>query len=134
MLYLAKVQRKGLFGQAELQLLAHRTHDQVWIPSKTQESVSSSEASGYNVGVLLLLELSDDRHILHIEEASQKLVEILHTLSQASERMLDMSEIERWRQSLTRQSQELSRREAEVEARQEQLQEWESNLRKRQSI
>jgi hypothetical protein len=60
------------------------------------------------------------------------LVEILKSFSQANDRLLDLEEIERWRQSLTRQSQELSRREAEIEARQDQLQQWETTLRKGQ--
>jgi septum formation inhibitor MinC len=92
----------------------------------------SSEASGYNVGVLLMVEVTEDRRITQLEEASQRLVEILKSFSQANDRLLDLEEIERWRQSLTRQSQELSRREAEIEARQDQLQQWETTLRKGQ--
>jgi hypothetical protein len=57
---------------------------------------------------------------------------MLHNLSRTHS-LVDLSEIESWRQSLTRQSQELSRREAEVAARQEQLQQWENRLREKLS-
>ncbi len=42
----------------------------------------------------------------------------------------EMTEIEQWRQTLTRQSQDLRQREAEIEARQEELQQWEIELRR----
>ncbi|MCJ2542193.1 hypothetical protein [Thermostichus vulcanus] len=132
MLYLARVYKKGLFGQAELQLLAYQTPDRIWSAVRKPETVTSSEASAYNVGVLLLVEVSEERRVQRVEEAAMKLVEMLHSLSQAGS-LMDLSEIESWRQSLTRQSQELSRREAEVAARQDQLEQWEINLRQRQS-
>jgi RecA/RadA recombinase len=86
----------------------------------------------YNIGVLLLVELSEERQVRRVEEAAMKLVEMLHNLSRTHS-LVDLSEIESWRQSLTRQSQELSRREAEVAARQEQLQQWENRLREKLS-
>jgi hypothetical protein len=132
MLYLARVHKKGLFGHADLQLLAQQTPDRVWSPLRKPELVTSSDASPYNIGVLLLVELSEDRRVRRLEEAAMKVVEMLHSLSQTRS-LTDLSEIESWRQSLTRQSQELSRREAEVAARQDQLQQWENNLREKQS-
>ncbi|MGQ9838625.1 MAG: hypothetical protein ACUVRV_11860 [Cyanobacteriota bacterium] len=131
MLYLARVHKKGLFGPAELQLLAHQTPDRVWSPVRTPEIVTSRDASAYNIGVLLLVEVSEARQVQRVEEADMKLVEMLHSLSQTSN-LADLSEIESWRQSLTRQSQELSRREAEVAARQDQLEQWEISLRQKQ--
>ncbi|MEN9238873.1 MAG: hypothetical protein Q6K80_11710, partial [Thermostichus sp. DG_1_6_bins_120] len=113
MLYLARVHKKGLFGQAELQLLAYQTPDRVWSAVRRPELLTCKEASAYNVGVLLLVEVSEERQVQHLEEAAIKLVEMLHSLSQAGS-LIDLSEIESWRQSLTRQSQELSRREAEI--------------------
>ncbi len=132
MLYLARVHKKGLFGHADLQLLAQQTPDRVWSPLRKPELITSSDASPYNIGVLLLVELSEDRRVRRLEEAAMKVVEMLHSLSQTRS-LTDLSEIESWRQSLTRQSQELSRREAEVAARQDQLQQWENNLREKQS-
>ncbi len=132
MLYLARVHKKGLFGHADLQLLAQQTPDRVWSPLPKPELITSSDASPYNIGVLLLVELSEDRRVRRLEEAAMKVVEMLHSLSQTRS-LTDLSEIESWRQSLTRQSQELSRREAEVAARQDQLQQWENHLREKQS-
>ena len=132
MLYLARVDRKGLFGQAELQLLAQQGEKGVWTPLRPAERITLKEAASYNVGVLLLVELAEDRQVQRLEEAAMKLVEMLHSLSQAYS-LVDWTEIENWRLSLTRQSQELSRREAEVAARQEQLQQWEAQLRQQQS-
>ncbi|MEN9225494.1 MAG: hypothetical protein Q6L60_13680 [Thermostichus sp. HHBFW_bins_43] len=133
MLYLARVHKKGLFGHADLQLLAQQTPDRVWSPLRRPELITSSDASPYNVGVLLLVELSDERRVQRVEEATMKVVEMLHSLSQTHS-LADLTEIESWRQSLTRQSQELSRREAEVAARQDQLQQWENRLREKQSL
>ncbi len=132
MLYLARVDKKSLFGQAELQLLAQQAESGVWTPLRQPERLASKEAASYNVGVLLLVELAENRQVQRVEEAAMKLVEMLHSLSQTCS-LADLAEIERWRQSLTRQSQELSRREAEVAARQEQLQQWEARLREKLS-
>lgn len=132
MLYLARVQRKLLFGQVELQLLSHRTGDGLWLPVRNADPLLSSEAQGLNLGVLVMVELQDDHQILKLEEASGPLIEILYRLSQPSSSHQDLLEIERWRQSLTQQSQALSRREAEIEARQEQLQHWEKVLKRRE--
>ncbi|MFS8856574.1 hypothetical protein NW851_05645 [Synechococcus sp. H55.7] len=132
MLYLARVHKKSLFGQGELQLLARQAEEGVWIPLRQPEWVTCKDAGPYNVGVLLLVELSEQRRVERLEEAAMKLVEMLHSLSQTRS-LVDLSEIESWRQSLTRQSQELSRREAEVAARQEQLQQWEARLREKLS-
>jgi hypothetical protein len=132
MLYLARVHKKGLFGQGELQLLARQAEGGVWTPLRQPEWVTCKEAGPYNIGVLLLVELSEERQVQRVEEAAMKLVEMLHNLSRTHS-LVDLSEIESWRQSLTRQSQELSRREAEVAARQEQLQQWENRLREKLS-
>lgn len=132
MLYLARVDKKSLFGQAELQLLAQQAEGGVWAPLRQPERVTSKEAASYNVGVLLLVELAENRQVQRVEEAAMKLVEMLHSLSQARS-LADLAEIESWRQSLTRQSQKLSRREAEMAALQEQLQQWEARLREKLS-
>lgn len=133
MLYLARVQRKLLFGQMELQLLSQQTGDGLWLPIRNADPLLSSEAQGFNVGVLVMVELQEGQQILKLEEASGPLTEILYRLSQPSSSEYDLSEIERWRQSLTQQSQALSRREAEIEARQEQLQHWEKVLKRREA-
>lgn len=132
MRYLARVQRKPLFGQAELQLLSHQTGDGIWLPIRNAEPLFSSETDGFTVGMLLMVDLADDRRLLRVEEASRSLIDLLYTLSKPQPAH-DLLEIERWRQSLTQQSQELSRRETEIEARQEQLQHWENLLRQRES-
>lgn len=132
MLYLARVDKKSLFGPTELQLLAQQGEKGIWTPLPQPERITLKEAAPYNVGVLLLVELGENRQVQQVEEAAMKLVEMLHSLSQAYS-LVDWTEIENWRFSLTRQSQELSRREAEIAARQEQLQQWEAQLRQKQS-
>ncbi len=133
MLYLARVHRKVLFGQTELQLLSHRTGDGIWLPIRHGDPLICPEAQGWNVGVLVMLELGEAHQILRLEEAAGPLIDLLYRLSQPPDPSYDLSEIERWRQSLTQQSQELSRREAEIEARQEQLQHWERVLKQREA-
>lgn len=137
MVYLARVQKKGLFGTVELQLLAQQDHSQRWLSLKPPEIIFCPEGTAFNSGVLVLVELSDDRGIRTLEDAVPKVAEWLQMLSQQQDQRRELTErelteIEQWRQSLTRQSQELRRREAEIEARQEQLQQWELSLRQHQ--
>jgi hypothetical protein len=136
MLYLAQVQKKGFLGKTGLRLLAYRKSAYTWRLVGEFEDIVANEASGWSEGVLLLVELSRDRQVRSVEEATGWILETIdRCLSQgigpeAIERELEG--VENWRHSLTLQSQELSRQRVELEARRDQLQELEEKLKAEQ--
>ncbi len=144
MLYLAEVkkQSRGFIGgvRTELKLLACQHNDQTWSPVPGDEILATEELESLGEGVLLMLNLGNNRQIQgQPEVAAPELVRQLQKLSRLSEKLKDQQdEIEQWKQSLTYQSQELSRRETEIESRYEQLEEMASELqqieRRRQEV
>lgn len=143
MLYLAEIQKQrgGLLGgggKSELKLLASQRSDQNWssVPDKT---IVADEASKFNDGALVLVDLSPNRQVQRIQEAGRPLVNILQNLSRQVERFkLKEEEIDQWKQSLNLQVQELNRREMEMESLWEQVQKLENDSknveRQQQSI
>lgn len=134
MLYLAQVQKKGFLGKIELKLLAQEKADNFWAMVPEENNViSSTEASAYNEGMLVLVDLTEGRQIVTIKDATPWVISLVSKyLTIGVTPALLQQEIERaeqWRQSLTLQSQELGRRSLEVEARREQIQELEENLK-----
>ncbi len=134
MLYLAQVQKKSILGKAGLQLLARQKSENAWAVLVEEEVILAAEASSFNEGVLVLVELTNTRQVLTVKDAKEWILDIVQTflisgitptfLQQETERA------EQWRQSLTLQSQELDRRALELEARKEQIQEMEEKLRR----
>lgn len=140
MRYLTRVSKKGLFGQAELQLLAEHVSPRQdpqasgqppWVLLHPPQIVLSLEANAYSIGTLLIADIDDHQSVIRLEDATNLLVgALIKASAPVPNNAHELTEIERWRQSLTRQSQELRQREAEIESRQEQLQQWELKLRK----
>ncbi|MBD2105267.1 pilus motility taxis protein HmpF [Leptolyngbya sp. FACHB-261] len=131
MLYLAEVQKKGSFmgARTELRLLARQQSEQSWVAITGEEWLSSEEASAFNSGALVLVDIAGNRQVQRVQEASRQLVSILQNFSRLQEKFRTQEEeIEQWKQSLTYQSQELNRREMEMEARREQLQQLEEDF------
>ncbi|HEY9909305.1 MAG TPA: pilus motility taxis protein HmpF [Thermosynechococcaceae cyanobacterium] len=133
MLYLAEVQKKGggLLGggKAELKLLACQRSEQSWSAVPSEETIVSDEASSYNAGALVLVDLTASKQVQRVQEAGRQLVSILQNFSRLQEKFKTQEEeIEQWKQSLTYQSQELNRREMEMESRREQLQQMEEDF------
>ncbi len=133
MLYLAEVQKGkgGLLGggKAELKLLACQRSADNWTTVPNEETIPADEAGAMNPGVLVLVELTANKQIQKIEDASRKLASTLHNLCRSLDKSKSQEdEIEQWKQSLTYQSQELNRREMELEARTEQLQQLEEDF------
>jgi chromosome segregation ATPase len=132
-LYLAEVQKKGGGilggGKAELKLLACQRSEQSWSAVSGEESIPSDEANAYNASALVLVDLSANKQVQRLQEASRPLVSILQNFSRLQEKFKTQEEeIEQWKQSLTYQSQELNRREMEMESRREQLQQIEADF------
>jgi chromosome segregation ATPase len=112
-----------------LKLLACQRSTDNWTTVPNEESISADEASSMNPGTLVLVELTANKQVQKIEEASRKLASTLNNLSRSLEKSKSQEdEIEQWKQSLTYQSQELNRREMELEARTEQLQQLEEDF------
>ncbi len=131
MLYLAEVQKKGGFmaAKTELKLLARQQSEQSWVAITGEEWVTSDEASTFNSGALVLVDIAGNRQVQRVQEASRQLVTILQNFSRLQDKFrAQEEEIETWKQSLTYQSQELNRREMEMEARREQLQQLEEDF------
>ncbi|MBE9058480.1 pilus motility taxis protein HmpF [Sphaerospermopsis sp. LEGE 08334] len=133
MLYLAEVQKQkgGLLSggsKTELKLLACQRSDQNW-SNVSEEAIVAEEASKLNDGALVLVELSPNRQVQRIQQASRPLVNILQSFSRQVEKFkLKEDEIDSWKHSLTLQGQELNRREMDMEERWEQLQNLEQEV------
>jgi len=131
-LYLAEVQKKTGFigsGKTELKLLACQRSEQSWSSVPGDETIAADEAANFNAGALVLADLSANKQVQRIQEASRQLVTILQNFSRLQEKFKTQEEeIEQWKQSLTYQSQELNRREMEMESRREQLHQLESDF------
>jgi chromosome segregation ATPase len=134
MLYLAQVQKKGFLGKGGLRLLARQRSEHFWSLIQEEDVVVSLEVANLNEGVLVLVEMSEARQVLAVQDATDWVLEMLRSylvtgitpefLQQETERA------EQWRQSLTLQSQELDRRALELEARREQVQALEETLKR----
>lgn len=133
MLYLAEVKkqtRSFLGTKAEIKLLACQRNDQTWSAVPGEEIKEAEEASNFENGTLILVDLGTNRQVQgKLEPAASKLVSILQSLSKVLEKSKGQEEeIEQWKQSLTYQSQELSRREMEMEGRIEQLEQMQEEF------
>lgn len=134
MLHLAQVQRKGFLGKAELRLLARQKSETTWALISEEDVILSAEAGSFGEGVLVLVELSDTRQVLTIQDATPWVLDLVqrYLLTGITPTILqqEAERAEQWRQSLTLQSQELGRRSLEVEARREQIQALEEDLKR----
>jgi chromosome segregation ATPase len=132
-LYLAEVQKKTGFigsGKPELKLLACQRSENNWSAVTGEETLTApDDASSYNAGALIMVEVSGNRQVQRHYDAGRTLASILQNFSNLSKKSKTQEEeIEQWKQSLTFQSQELNRRELELEARQEQVEQAEADL------
>lgn len=127
MLYLAEVQKKtGFMGtRTELKLLARQQAEHSWNPVPGDDIVPVDGGNEYAQGALVLVEVSANRQVQHIQEAGRPLVGILQNFSRLRERFRTQEEeIEGWKQSLVYQAQELTRREEELYDLEQQAQEF----------
>jgi chromosome segregation ATPase len=136
-LYLAEVQKpKSGFNisgrsKAELKLLACQRSEQNWSAIPGEELVAApDEATSYNPGVLVLVDMNANRQIQSpLRDAGKHLVGILQNLSRQIEKYKkEADEIESWRQSLSLQSQQLQLRQEEIYGREEDLEHTRAEL------
>ncbi|WP_293153154.1 MULTISPECIES: hypothetical protein [unclassified Microcoleus] len=141
MLYLAQIQKKEISDEISLQLLACQNSDETWA-MVFQETVLTlppdCDRNVVNEGMLVLADIGENSKILHIQTATNWVLELvqkyLTTGFTPDFLQEEAQKAEGWRQSLTLQSQELSRRFIEVEARREQIQNLEAKLQQEKEL
>ena len=121
-------------GKADFKLLAAQRSEHDWSGVPNEELIAAPDDAPYASGVLVMLELTNNRQVKRHQEAGRTLVGVLQNFSGLSKRFKSQGEeIEQWKESLTYQSQALNRREMEIETRQEQVEQAEANLAKIES-
>ena len=136
MLYLAEVQRRptsfGLGGgKTDLKLLACQRGEHNWLAVPGEEVIPADEAKEFSAGVLVIVDLNNNKQVLQVQDAGRQLVKILQNFSRSQERSkTQWEEIEQWKVSLTYQAQELNRRENELQAKEEELEELQAEINK----
>ena len=134
MLYLAQVQVNSTSEAKQLQVLARQESEYVWSVDNSETLLLTRESS-LGGGVLVLVEIDDNRQIISIQDAKEWVLSILqqHLTKNAinSEFIAtEQNKVESWRQEITAQNLELNRRALEIETRREQLQELEQELKR----
>jgi hypothetical protein len=133
MLHLAQVQNNQTEGGVELRLLARQQSENSWALINS-ENIPLTNTNFLNEGWLVLVELSDEREVLNIQDAKDWVLDLVQkylTIGVSPTFLREEAErTEQWRQDLTLQSQDLTRRHLEMEARREQIQTLEEDLKR----
>ena len=134
MLYLAQVETNPHSGEIQLQVLARQESEYVWELDNSETLLLTKESS-LGMGVLVLVEMGQNKQIISIQDAKEWVLSILqqHLTKNAINPQYiktEQSKVEQWRQEITAQNLELNRRALEIETRREQLQELEQELKK----
>lgn len=120
MRFLAIVERKRLIGPQQVRLLSKEADEHCWVPA--QGELSSELASRFGPGTIVVAHLSANQRLQRLEEATEQLVGLLHSLSDyVRECKLSMADVESWKQSLAFQSEQLRSREAELAVRNQEV-------------
>lgn len=134
MLHLAQVQTAEKSGKAGLRLLAFQRSDYAWSKIQDEEFLVTEAATSLGNGLLVLVQLADNREVLEIQDAKDWVMKIVESflVSGVTPDFLreETERAEQWRRTLTLQSQELDRRALELEARREQIQQLEETLKR----
>lgn len=133
MLHLAQVQNKENGGGVELRLLARQHSGNSWAVINP-DNVPYTNGNSLQEGVLVLIELSDQREVLSVQNAKDWVLDLVQqylTIGVSPNFLKEEAErAEQWRQKLTLDSQDLTRRHLEMEARREQIQTLEEDLKR----
>lgn len=129
MYYLAQVIEKPLYGKTKVQLVSQKRLDGLWAKVASEAIALSSEQNRFNQGVLVLVELNEQRQIVKIIPALDELISSFRDWVLKSAKFDGReSEIKLWRESLDYQSQQLFIREQEIERREDLLKQREKKL------
>jgi hypothetical protein len=134
MLYLAQVTKNPYLNELELQLLVMETNEHLWQKTSGTLYMENRETlQKFNEGVLVLLEVDENKQILQIDNAKNWILDIIENF--LSEPRLtpefiqeEETRIEQGRQEITSKNLDLTRRQLELETQREQIQAVESSL------
>jgi len=136
MLYLAQVTNNPYLNGLELQLLVMETNEHLWQNTSGTLYIENRETlQKFNEGVLVLVEVDENKEILQINSATNWILGIIKEF--LSEPTLttefiqqEEARIEQARQEITSKKLDLTRRQLEIETQREQIQAVESSLSK----
>jgi hypothetical protein len=134
MLYLAQVTKNPYLSELELQLIVKETHEHLWQKTSGTLYMENRETlQRFNEGVLILVEVDENKQILQINSATNWILNIVEEF--LSEPKLtpefiqqEEARIEQARQEITSKNLDLTRRQLEIETQREQIQAVESSL------
>ncbi|MEB3122407.1 MAG: hypothetical protein VKL41_14430 [Snowella sp.] len=136
MLYLAQVTNNPYLNGLELQLLVMETNEHLWQNTSGTLYIENRETlQKFNEGVLVLVEIDENKQVLQINSATNWILGIIKEF--LSEPTLttefiqqEEARIEQARQEITSKKLDLTRRQLEIETQREQIQAVESSLSK----
>ena len=136
MLYLAQVTKNPYLNELELQLLVMETNEHLWQKTSGTLYMENRETlQKFNEGVLVLLEVDENKQILQIDNAKNWMLDIITEFlnePRLTPEFIQQEEarIEQGRQEITSKNLDLTRRQLELETQREQIQAVESSLSK----
>jgi hypothetical protein len=134
MLYLAQVTKNPYLNELELQLLVMETNEHLWQKTSGTLYIENRETlQQFNEGVLVLLEVDENKQILQIDNAKNWMLDIITEFlnePRLTPEFIQQEEarIEQGRQELTSKNLDLTRGQLELETQREQIQAVESSL------
>lgn len=134
MLYLAQVKNSFNQDSLDLQLIAYQQANLVWSICHP-EIITLPDYHFFNEGVLVLVNVEENREIVDIKEAKDWILTLINIYLNSESISLENLEqekrkLEEWKQELTSEQQKITQDRLELETRLEQLQELEDNLKK----
>jgi hypothetical protein len=134
MLYLAQVTKNPYLNELEFQLLVMETNEHIWQKTSGTLYMENRETlQQFNEGVLVLLEVDENKQILQIDNAKNWILDVVTEFlseTRLTPEFIQQEEarIEQGRQEITSKNLDLIRRHLEIETQREQIQAVESSL------
>jgi hypothetical protein len=134
MLYLAQVTKNPYLNELEFQLLVVETNEHLWQRTSGTLYMENRETlQQFNEGVLVLLEVDENKQILQIDNAKNWILDIITEFLNEPKLTVEFiqqqeARIEQARQEITSKNLDLTRRQLEIETQREQIQAVESSL------
>ena len=134
MLYLAQVTKNPYLNELKLQLLVMETNEHIWQKTSGTLYMENRETlQQFNEGVLVLLEVDENKQILQIDNAKNWILDVVTEFlseTRLTPEFIQQEEarIEQGRQEITSKNLDLIRRHLEIETQREQIQAVESSL------
>ncbi len=132
-LHLAQVQKNQINNNLQLRLLADQKGEYLWTIVQKEEVISLFNFDNINEGMLVLIELDENREIINIEDGKDwvlNLVEQFLTIGITPEILRKQAEeIENWQRDLTLKSHEIGIKTMELASRMEKIQIIEASLK-----